>query len=180
MNLQRISAAAAGLVLAASAVACGSIFSSDDDGAPLSYAPPAYYQVVNNVEECYYISSMSEAYALENAGLCPRYAIPTQMPLSWEETWWDYWSSPAYYNTYVPASYRKTYVSVTCVHFHQTYSTQITKLSKSAVYKASNGTTVRGTTVTKISGFSSNRSTPRVVNYSVPRQTVRYSSYRSH
>lgn len=136
------------------------------------YAPAAYYQTVDGVYECYYVSQMSEAYALENAGLCPTYAIPAPMPISWEEMYWDYYSSPAYYNTYIPASYRRTYVNVTCVHFHQTYSSQITKLSKTAVYKSSSGGTVRG--APKTSAFTSG--TQKAVKYSVPKAP----SYSNH
>lgn len=171
MKFQKLNVAAAGLVLAASA-AC-----SITDTTPDAYTPAAYYQTVNNVYECYYISSMDEAYALENAGLCPTYATPTLMPVSWEEMYWDYYSSPSYYNTYVPSSFRRTYVNVTCVHFHQTYSTQITRLSKTAVYKSSNGGTVRG--VTKTSSFSSG--TRKTVTYSVPQSPSSNSrSYGRH
>lgn len=174
MNLKK-KVVAAGLVLAAAA-GCGSAFDSDGS-APAYYTPSAYYQTVNNVYECYYINSIDEAYALENAGLCPRYAIPTLMPISWEEMYWDYYSSPAYYNTYVPASFRRTYVNVTCVHFHQTYSSQITSLSKKAVYKSSKGGTFVG--VSKASSFTSG-TTKKVVKYNVPSQTVKITkSYSS-
>jgi hypothetical protein len=170
MNLKK-KVVAAGLVLAAAAGCSSSYW--NDDSAPAYYTPSAYYQTVNNVYECYYINSMDEAYALENVGLCPRYAIPTLMPVSWEETYWDYYSSPAYYNTYVPLAYRRTYVNVTCVHFHQTYSSQITKLTRTAVYKSSKGGTF--VNISKASSFTSG-TTKKVVNYSVPSQTVKVST----
>lgn len=174
MNLKK-KVVAAGLVLAAAA-GCSSSFYEDDSSAPVVYTPAAYYQTVNNVYECYYINTMDEAYALENAGLCPRYAVPTLMPLSWEEMYFSYYSSPAYYSTYVPLAYRHTYVNVTCVHFHQTYSSQITKLSKTAVYHSSGGGIVRG--VTTASSFSSG-TTKKVVSYKVPTRTISRSSYSS-
>lgn len=173
MNLKK-KVVAAGLVLAAAAGCSSSLF--QDDSTPVVYTPAAYYQTVNNVYECYYINSMDEAYALENAGLCPMYAIPTLMPISWEEMYFSYYSSPAYYNTYVPLAYRRTYVNVTCVHFHQTYSSQITRLSARAVYHSSGGGTVRG--VTKTSSFSSG-TTRKVVSYSVPTRTISRNSYSS-
>src|SRR6202000_3297473 len=96
VNIKKITVGAAGFVLAASAVSgCQWL----DGNSTTYYTPAAYYQTGGGVYECYSISQMAEPYALENAGLCPTYAIPTPMPLSWEEMYWDYYSSAAYYNT---------------------------------------------------------------------------------
>jgi len=99
------------------------------------------------VYDCYYTTTTQEAYNLIAAGLCPAGAIPTPMPLSWEQMYWSYWSSPAYYNTYLPASYRSTYTHVTIVHFSTAYRTQIKDASAKAVYKSSAGGTVTGSKV---------------------------------
>lgn len=122
--------------------ACGS-----DDGSDPSYTPAAYYQTVGNVYECYYADDMQEAYNLIAAGLCPAGSIPTAMPLSWEQEYWPYYSSPAYYNTYMPAAYRSRYTHITIVHFSTTYRTQIKTASARAVYKSSTGGTVTGSKV---------------------------------
>ena len=139
-TIRRIALGVAAAVLIGSAAACGS-GSGDDDP---TYTPAAYYQTVGNVYDCYYLTSTQEAYNLMAAGLCPAGSIPTPMPLGWEETYWDYWSSPAYYNTYIPASYRSTYTHVTIVHFSNTYRSQIKSASAKAVYKSSTGGTVTG------------------------------------
>ena len=164
-------------VLASSA--CGSSFWSDD-GADY-YTPVSYYQTVGNVYECYYFGSdtaagYAQAYSLMNSGGCPQYSIPTQMPVSWAEMYFDYYSSAAYYNTYVPASYRRSYTSVTLVNFHRTYSTQIANLSKTAVYKSSSGSTTRG--VPKSSSFTSGTSS-KTVKYTVPSRSSSTRTYSS-
>lgn len=60
---------------------------------------------------CYYIDSPDEAYALQQAGRCPRNWSPSPMPASWRSSHAYFYDSPDYYNTYVPASRRTTYVS---------------------------------------------------------------------
>lgn len=150
-----IALALAGVTLGALTAACGSI---GDDSDP-TYTPAAYWQSVDNVRECYYVSSTAEAYALMNAGLCPAGSMPTLMPLSWEEEYWGYYSSPAYYNTYVPVASRTTYTHVTVMHFSKTYSTQIKASSSKAVYKSSAGGTVSGSKVSTKSFGGGSRST---------------------
>lgn len=129
---------------ALSASACASWVSGDD--SDVSYAPAAYYQVVNNVYECYYITSPAEAEALKAAGLCPPGALDVPMPQAWEATYWSYWSSPAYYNTYIPASYRSNYTHVTIVSLNRStsFTRMSTSLSSRATYRGTNGSTVTG------------------------------------
>jgi hypothetical protein len=150
-TLRRL-AAALGLAVAASALsACG-----PSSNAPVSYAPAAYYQVVNNVNECYYVQDPAEATALMRAGLCPS-SIPTLAPQVWLETYWNYYESPAYYNTYMPVSVRHTYISVTVVKYNHTpsFTSGVRRYSASAVYRGSNGSTVRGYSSIGKSSFTS-------------------------
>lgn len=138
---------------AAALTACGS---TDDP----SYTPAAYWQTVGNVHECYYVDDAQEAYNLVAAGLCPAGSIPTLAPLTWQEEYWSYYSSPAYYNTYMPVAYRSHYTSVTVVRFSSTYRTQISAASSKAVYRSSSGGTVSGSKVnTKQFGSGSRSST---------------------
>jgi hypothetical protein len=137
--------AAAVLVTAALAVGCSS--------QPLTYAPAAY----GANGDCYYVNSAAEAIALEAAGLCPRSWAPTLMPVAWEDEYYSYYDSPAYYDTYVPSRARTVYVR-TETTFGKTNRTAITARSKLATYKSSAGKTVKGTQVTSKTQFGSGKS----------------------
>jgi len=154
-TLRLIPALLIGAMFATGVAACGG---SSDDSDP-TYAPAAYWQSVSNVRECFYMDDTQEAYNLIAAGLCPAGSIPTPAPLTWRETYWSYYSSPAYYNTYIPVGYRTHYTSVTVVSFSRTYKTQISSLSSKAVYKSSSGGTVSGSKVNTKSFGSGSRST---------------------
>lgn len=114
--------------------------------APVAYAPAAYGEVVNGVGHCYYDDDPYEAQQLFAQGLCPAGWVPTPMPLYWHERYYSYYSSPAYYNTYVIASHRTVYVTHETT-FRTTYSSQITAQAKTATWKGSNGKTVSGSKV---------------------------------
>ncbi|HEX4789971.1 MAG TPA: hypothetical protein VH372_16010 [Actinospica sp.] len=77
------------------------------------------------------------------------------MPLGWQETYWDYYSSPVYYNTYIPVSRRSHYTSVTVVSFSSKYKTQISSLSAKGRYEGSDGTKTSGSSKLKYSGSGS-------------------------
>lgn len=112
-------------------------------GHPTTYTPAAYGQ--NGY--CYYINSPAEALALQSSGLCPHSWAPLLAPLAWQQMYYPYYSSPAYYNHYVPVGVRTVYIS----HersFGSTYRSQIATASKSASYRGSNG---KVTTYNKIS-----------------------------
>ena len=141
-----IAAAAAALGTAAVTVTAGCGLSPQ----PLTYAPAAYGQ--NG--QCYYVSSPAEAVALRQAGLCPRSWIAAPMPLSWEEAYYAYYDSPAYYDTYVPVRYRTVYISHETT-FGRTYHSRIVTLSRSATYRSSSGGTVKGSAVTGKTRFGS-------------------------
>jgi predicted small lipoprotein YifL len=132
--LTLVLAAAAALV---SLAACGS-------SQPVTYAPAAY----GVPGHCYYVYSRAEAYALQAAGYCPRSWVPTRAPMSWQEEYWDYYDSPAYYTHYVPARVRTIYVKKEAA-FGLSYRGAIASRRSSAVYRSSSGTLVKGTRVSK-------------------------------
>lgn len=139
----RLLAVLLGAIASAVALAgCGSLGASQ----AATYTPAAYYQTVGGVNDCYYAASRTEVANLIAAGLCPANSVATAMPLSWDEEYFSYYSSPSYYNTYMPASYRTRYTQVTVVSFSKTYSRQIGAASSKAVYKSSTGGTVKGST----------------------------------
>lgn len=141
-------------IIGVSAAACG----STDDSA-VTYRPAAYYQAVAGVDECYYVDDTTEAVNLIAAGLCPRGSIAVRMPLTWEEEYWAYYSSPSYINTYIPSAQRTHFTTVTVVTFSTKYKTQISSLSSKAIYKGSNGSTATGSSVRKFTGSGSGTGT---------------------
>lgn len=114
--------------------------------APVSYAPVAYGEVIGGAGQCYWDDDPYEAQQLLISGLCPAGWVATPMPLYWHERYFSYYSSPAYYNTYVIASHRTVYVTHETT-FRTTYASQITAQAKTATWKGSNGKTVPGTKV---------------------------------
>jgi hypothetical protein len=134
MKYLRILAAALAVFLGVTLTGCSS-------RPAATYAPAAYGQ--NG--QCYYLDDPYEAQQLLAAGLCPAGWVPAPMPLSWEEMYFSYYDSPAYYSRYVLVSHRTVYISHETA-FHTTYASQISAASKSATYKGSNGKTVTGTT----------------------------------
>lgn len=108
----------------------------------------AAYGVQNgSVFDCYYVDDIGEVAALEQAGLCPPGSTAMAAPLLWRETNWAYYSSPAYYNAYIPVGYRSHYATVYVVSFNSQYSKQISTAESNAVYKTSGGKTVSGSSV---------------------------------
>ena len=150
--LRPIPALLAGALIA-TLTACGSGWGDDgSDSADATYTPAAYWQSVDNVRSCFYFGTdltdgLAQVALLQAAGLCPDGSMPVAAPLYWAEEYYPYYSSPAYYNAYVPSSYRSTYTHVTVVHFSTTYKTQIKAASAKAVYRSSAGGTVKGTQV---------------------------------
>lgn len=111
---------------------------------PVSYTPAAYGQ--NGV--CYYVNTPAEVTALQAAGLCPRSWVAGPMPMSWLDMYYPYYDSGAYYNLYVPARLRATYIHTEHTYY-VTHSSAIRSASSKAVYKSSSGGTVRGSTIIK-------------------------------
>jgi len=148
--------AACSIVLATVLTLAGCGLSS---GGSATYTPAAYYQTIGGVAECYYVQTPLEVTDLIQAGLCPAHSVAVRMPLSWEEEYWAYYSSPAYYDTYMPTSYRSRYTSVTVISFSKTYSKQISSAETKATYKSSSGGTVKGTTSKLKFGSGSGSST---------------------
>lgn len=147
-----ILAAVFALLTALTASGCSSSGGGGDDVA----APAAYGRQVGGTYHCYvvndgYNDAQAQLAALVHAGHCPPTAVAYPMPLDWEETYWAYYSSPAYYAVYIPAPYRTHYTSVTVVSFSRTYSRQITLAESGARYKTSSGRIVTGTSKVKFS-----------------------------
>jgi hypothetical protein len=139
--------ATAAIALIAALTGCGPA------SQPVTYAPAAY----GVPGHCYYVDSPAEALALESAGLCPRSWAPTLMPLAWHEEYWDYYDSPVYYTRYVPVSTRTVYVHQQATFGH-TYHSAILTRSRTATYRSSSGTVVKGSQVTGKTRFGSGTS----------------------
>lgn len=146
---RRLAAGAAGVLLLAALGGCGS------SGSDVTYRPAAYGESIGGVYRCYYVDDPSEVVSLIAAGLCPASSVAYPMPLGWEETYWGYYSSPAYYNTYIPVARRSHYSSVTVVAFATKYKTQISSLSSKGEYEGSDGKKVSGSSKLKYSGSGS-------------------------
>lgn len=87
-------------VLAAVA-ACG------DPGPDVAVVPPPY----GENGRCYYADDLDEVTLLRDAGRCPVNWVAYPMPDPWraQYAWW--YDSPSYYDVYVPAARRTTYVT---------------------------------------------------------------------
>lgn len=133
-------------VLIAALFAAAAALAGCSHPAPVAYAPAAYGEVLHGAGYCYWDDDVYEAQQLFAQGLCPAGWVPAQMPLYWHERYYSYYSSPAYYNTYVIASHRTVYVTHETT-FRTTYSSQITAQAKTATWKGSNGKTVSGAKV---------------------------------
>ena len=143
----------AAAILAAAAIALIATLAGCGTGQPVTYTPDAY----GVAGHCYYVNSPAEAVALEAAGLCPRSWAPTLMPLAWHEEYWDYYDSPVYYTRYVPVSTRTVYVHQQATFGHAYHSAILTR-SRTATYRSSSGTVVKGSTVTGKTRFGSGTS----------------------
>ncbi len=146
----RTAAGTAAAVIATAALAAGC---ASAPPVPLTYAPAAY----GVSGHCYYVDDPAEVVALQAAGLCPRTWVPTLMPVAWEETYYSYYDSPAYYDTYVPARSRTVYVQ-RATTFGSRNRVAITTRSKTATYRSSSGGTVKGTQLTGKVKFGSGKS----------------------
>jgi len=133
-NIKRaVLAALASVMVLGGAVACG----SDNDYRPAAYGENG---------QCYFVDDPREVDVLYQNGNCPRDWRPVIMPLFWHQQYYPYYSSPAYYNTYVPVSSRTVYVERS-TNFGSTYASQIKTASSQAKYTNSKGKVVPGNKV---------------------------------
>jgi len=130
-------------LLALSASSACSSDGSSGQAAAVSYQPASFGVRVTGGFDCYYVLDRGEVADLVTAGLCPAGSIPTLIPAAYLEEYWGYYDSSAYL-VYVPSGSRTRYTSYEATFLHR-YSTQISTLSRKAVYKGSNGSTVTGT-----------------------------------
>jgi hypothetical protein len=137
-------------ILVAIAIVLGASGISGCSGTPTTtVVPAAYGQVINGVGHCYYLDDPYEAQQMLADGRCPAGWVPTLAPVSWEEEYFAYYDSPAYYNFYVLPAHRTVYVH-TETAFQAKYSVQITSASRNATYKGSNGKTIMGPATAKL------------------------------
>jgi len=137
-----IAALIAGLFIAVAALAGLSGCSH----TPVSYAPAAYGVQAGSVYDCYYVYGNAEVNTLIARGYCPVGSVPTRMPDSYLDTYFSYYDSPAYYDTFVPSPVRTVYISTYHTYYVQ-HTAVINTASKSATWKSSSGKTVPGTKV---------------------------------
>jgi len=151
MNVPRRRLAAVLAVIAvvlgviAGMAACGGPAPIYAGNSPLT--PTAYYVTTGGHNYCYYADDIDEVAALESAGLCPPGSTAQAMPLTWRETYWAYYSSAAYYNTYIPVAYQSHYSTVYVVNFNKQYGSQISAAEKNATYKDASGKTYKGSQI---------------------------------
>lgn len=123
------------LVISASFVACNE---------SVSYAPSAY----GEHNHCYYAYDPAEVIALQQAGLCPRTWVAYPMPVYWHAMYYPYYSSPVYYDRYIPAQRRTYYRTTVITKFEREYRTEITRYESKGKWKGSDGKEANGKTVT--------------------------------
>lgn len=126
--MKRTVLAVAILALALGLTGCGR------DKEKVAYRPIAFGQ--NN--QCYYVHDPAEAVALQAAGLCERSWAPTLIPAAWHSMYYPYYSSPAYYRTYVPVPMHRAYVD-TSRTWGSANKNAIATAVKDATYLGSNG-----------------------------------------
>lgn len=132
-----------GLVMTAMATlglsACGG-------SQPVQYTPSLAAFGSSTLSQCYMPLSVPQSYwqSIEQQyiqrGWCHAGWAPTYIPMSMYETYYPYYSSPVFYNTYIPMGYRTGYISYEH-SFGTTYRTQIATLDRTASYRGTNGKT---------------------------------------
>lgn len=134
-KLGRIAAALAlSMATSVGVAATAACTGTNTTAVPVNGTPTAFGVQDGPIFDCYYADDPQEVTNLINAGYCPFGSAAVAMPLTWRETWWAYYSSPRYYNTYIPPAYRVHYSTVYVVSFQRTYKTQITAAERNARY----------------------------------------------
>jgi hypothetical protein len=132
-----------GLAITASVglVACGNNHEIKDVGL----VPAAYGE--NN--HCYYVSDPYEVQNLKLTGLCPTHWTPMKMPSYWLYAHAAFYTSPAYYDVYVPAAERTTYTQTYGESWKKNNWTNIQKNFSKGSWKGMDGKTYSGDEVQK-------------------------------
>ena len=128
------------LPLLAAALTLGGVAACGHDD--VTYTPAAY----GENGHCYYVEDPHEVDTLWSDGRCDRSWTPTLMPIFWHEMYYPYYSSPAYYNRYVPVATRTVYVQHSTT-FYTANKSAILTAEKQATYRGSDGKTVKGNKV---------------------------------
>lgn len=143
------------VLLAGGLSACG----SDDDQ---SIRPSAYGPTISGHASCAYVVSPQEC-ATSGVPQAYWYQMPSTQPVGYSDTSSDllsqmflwhmiyqssWYSQPGYYNTYVPASYRTTYVTQYVTPFNRSYGSRLTSYNSRAKFVDSAGKPVPPNKVT--------------------------------
>jgi hypothetical protein len=104
---------------------------------PVAYRPVAF----GENGHCYYAQDPAETVALQRSGLCEPGWQPMLMPSYWHYRYWNYYSSAAYYQVYVPPASRTSYAG-TERSWGSSNRSAIDAAAPGATYKGSNGQTV--------------------------------------
>jgi hypothetical protein len=126
----------------------------------VAYTPSLAAFGNSTLSQCYMPLSVPQSYwqSIEQQyiqrGWCHAGWQPTYIPQNMYMTYYPYYSSPVFYNAYIPVAYRTSYVSYER-GFGTTYRSQIATLDRTAVYRGSNGKT---TTYNQIKSGGGSRS----------------------
>ncbi|MGH9011058.1 MAG: hypothetical protein ACRDYF_14585 [Acidimicrobiia bacterium] len=91
--------------------------------------------------QCWYVDDPEEVRHLVQDGLCHANWAATPMPDHWRMRYWNYYSSPSYYDVYVPPGRRLTYAA-SQRSWGEARRTDIETASRQATYLGSNGKAV--------------------------------------
>ncbi len=103
----------------------------------VAYRPVAY----GADNQCWYVDDPGEVQKLVEDGLCQAGWASAPMPDHWRMRYWNYYSSPSYYDVYVPPTRRLTYAAA-LRSFGEARRSEIETASRQAMYVGSNGKTV--------------------------------------
>lgn len=114
-----------------------SVMAACGNGRSVAYRPVSMGE--NGM--CYYDTYADEVPLLIQQGMCQPGWIATPMPLFFHYRYYNYLSSPLFYNRYVPTQYRTVYVRNE-TSFGNSNRSSISAEAPKATYKGSNGKTV--------------------------------------
>lgn len=153
-----------------------------DDGVPddigateTAYVPDAFGE--NN--HCYWVLDPREAVTLLASGACLHGWVAWQMPPAWHYMYFQYYSSPTYYNHYIPQDRRTYYSKTVIVQYEKAHGSDIAKYRGKAKYKkvvVKTSTKTKTKTTTRSQGKT--RTTTRT-KVSSTRSTTKTSTTRS-
>jgi hypothetical protein len=146
-----------------------------DDGVPddigateTAYVPDAFGE--NN--HCYWVLDPREAVTLLASGACLHGWVAWQMPPAWHYMYFQYYSSPLYYNHYIPQDRRTYYSKTVIVQYEKAHGSDIAKYSSRAKYKKVVVKTSTKTKTTRSQGKTSTTTRTKVSSTSSTTKTI--------